>query len=52
LRVDPNLLYGGPPAQSAFQIATNENISWQATQSSLISNRTVKRVRVAFQSLY
>ena len=41
LRVDPNLLYGGPPAQSAFQIATNENISWQATESSLISNRTV-----------
>src|SRR6266704_4965765 len=33
LRVDPNLLYGGPPTESAFQIATNENISWQATET-------------------
>jgi len=48
LRVDPNLSYGGPPTESAFQIATNENISWQATQTSLISNRTVNQFVVQF----
>src|SRR5438128_10770968 len=48
LRVDPNLLYGGPPTESAFQIATNENISWQATQTSLISNRTLNQFVVQF----
>src|SRR5229473_2545243 len=48
LRVDPNLLFGGPPAESAFQIATNENISWQATQTSLISNRTLNQFVVQF----
>jgi len=48
LRVDPNLLYGGPPTESAFQIATNENISWQATETSLISNRTVNQFVLQF----
>jgi len=48
LRVDPNLLYGGPPTESAFQVATNENISWQATQTSLISNRTLNQFVVQF----
>jgi len=48
LRVDPNLLFGGSPADSAFQVATNENISWQATQTSLISNRTLNQFVVQF----
>ena len=48
LRVDPNLLYGGPPAENAFQTATNENISWQATQTSLISSRTLNQFIVQF----
>src|SRR5437660_207479 len=48
LRVDPNLLYGGPPTESAFQIATNENISWQATETSLISSRTLNQFVVQF----
>ncbi len=39
LRIDPNLLFGGPPAENAFQVATNENLSWQATQTSLLSTR-------------
>src|SRR5438445_6234601 len=48
LRVDPNLLYGGPPAENAFQNATNENISWQATETSLISNRTLNQFVLQF----
>jgi len=48
LRVDPNLLFGGSPAANAFQVATNENISWQATQSSLISSRTLNQFIVQF----
>src|SRR5467141_3253093 len=48
LRVDPNLLYGGAPTQSAFQVATNENISWQATQTSLISPTTVNQFVLQF----
>src|SRR5438128_1397507 len=48
LRVDPNLLFGGSPADSAFQIATNENISWQGTQTSVISSRTLNQFVVQF----
>jgi outer membrane receptor protein involved in Fe transport len=48
LRVDPNLLFGGSPAANAFQVATNENFSWQATQSSLISSRTLNQFIVQF----
>jgi outer membrane receptor protein involved in Fe transport len=48
LRVDPNLLFGGPPTQSAFQTATNENISWQATHTSVLSNRTVNQFVLQF----
>src|SRR5713101_5985190 len=48
LRVDPNLLFGGSPAANAFQVATNENFSWQATQRSLISSRTLNQFIVQF----
>ena len=48
LRIDPNLLYGGPPAENAFQKATNENISWQAMQTSLLSSRTLNQFTVQF----
>src|SRR6266436_1688937 len=48
LRVDPNLLFGGSPAANTFQVATNENISWQATQSSLLSSRTLNQFIVQF----
>ncbi len=48
LRIDPNLLYGGPPAENAFQKATNENISWQAIQTSLLSSRTLNQFTVQF----
>ena len=48
LRIDPNLLFGGPPAGNAFQVATNENLSWQATQTSLLSTRTLNQFTVQF----
>src|SRR5437660_8304708 len=48
LRVDPNLPFGGSPAANAFQVATNENISWQATQSSLIPSRPLNHFVVQF----
>jgi outer membrane receptor protein involved in Fe transport len=48
LRIDPNLLFGGPPAENAFQVATNENLSWQATQTSLLSTRTLNQFTVQF----
>jgi Carboxypeptidase regulatory-like domain/TonB dependent receptor len=48
LRIDPNLLYGGPPAENAFQVATNENLSWQAIQTSVLSPRTLNQFTVQF----
>src|SRR2546421_8056197 len=51
LRIDPNLLYGGPPAENAFQKATNENISLQAMQTSLLSSRTLNQFTFQFNRL-
>ena len=45
---DPNIQVGGSPSESAFQVATNENISWQATQTSVISNRSLNQFIVQF----
>lgn len=41
LLVDPNVSFGGPPTGSAFQIATNENISWQAMHTWTLSSHTL-----------
>src|SRR2546421_9479654 len=51
LRIDPNLLFGGPPAGNAFQKATNENISLQAMQTSLLSSRTLNQFTFQFNRL-
>jgi hypothetical protein len=48
LLVDPNISFGGPPTESAFQVATNENISWQATHNWVVSPRTLNQFLVQF----
>jgi outer membrane receptor protein involved in Fe transport len=48
LRIDPNISVGGPPTESAFQVATNENISWQATHTWVLSSRTLNQFVVQF----
>ncbi len=48
LRVDPNVSVGGPPTQSAFQDATNENISWQGVHTWLISSRNLNQFTLQF----
>ncbi|HYL11735.1 MAG TPA: TonB-dependent receptor [Terriglobales bacterium] len=48
LRVDPNISFGGPPTASAFQVATNENISWQMTDTWVMSSRTLNQFTVQF----
>jgi len=48
LRIDPNISVGGPPAASAFQKATNENISWQGTHTWVASARTLNQFVVHF----
>ena len=46
LRIDPNIAVGGPPTENAFQVATNENISWQLTHTAVISSRTLNQFSV------
>jgi len=48
LRIDPNISVGGPPTASAFQVATNENISWQATHAWMLSSRTLNHSLLQF----
>jgi hypothetical protein len=48
LRIDPNISVGGSPTESAFQVATNENISWQGTHTWVISPRTLNQFVVQF----
>lgn len=48
LRIDPNISVGGPPTENAFQIATNENISWQLTHTWVVSPRTLNQFLVHF----
>jgi len=48
LRVDPNISFGGPPTESAFQIATNESISWQLMHSWTLSSRTLNQSTIHF----
>ena len=48
LRIDPNISVGGPPTASAFQVATNENISWQATHAWMLSSRTLNQFLLQF----
>jgi hypothetical protein len=48
LRIDPNISVGGPPTASAFQVATNENISWQGTDTYVLSPRTLNQFTVQF----
>ncbi len=48
LRVDPNISFGGSPTESAFQIATNESISWQLLHSWTLSSRTLNQFTAHF----
>src|SRR3989454_1657776 len=48
LRIDPNISVGGPPTGSAFQVATNENISWQAMHTWTISSKTLNQFTAQF----
>jgi outer membrane receptor protein involved in Fe transport len=48
LRVDPNIAIGGPPTESAFQVAMNEDISWQASHTWVVSSKTVNQLSVHF----
>jgi hypothetical protein len=48
LRIDPNISVGGPPTDSAFQVATNENISWQGMDTWVISPTTVNQFTLHF----
>ncbi len=48
LRIDPNALVGGPPTDNAFQIATNENISWQGMDTWVISPSTLNQFTLHF----
>jgi outer membrane receptor protein involved in Fe transport len=45
---DPNISVGGPPTGSAFQIATNEDISWQGMHTWVISTRTLNQFTLQF----
>src|ERR1700730_13110675 len=48
LRIDPNISVGGSPTESAFQVATNENISWQGTHTWVVSPNTVNQFTLHF----
>ncbi|NDQ57641.1 MAG: TonB-dependent receptor [Acidipila sp.] len=45
---DPNISVGGPPTGSAFQVATNEDISWQGMHTWVMSVRTLNQFTVQF----
>src|SRR5438067_8466971 len=48
LRIDPNISVGGAPTDSAFQVATNENISWQGMHTWVVSPTTVNQFTLHF----
>jgi outer membrane receptor protein involved in Fe transport len=48
LRIDPNISVGGAPTDSAFQTATNENISWQGMHTWVVSPTTVNQFTLHF----
>jgi outer membrane receptor protein involved in Fe transport len=48
LRNDPNIAIGGPPTESAFQEATNKNLSLQGMHTWLLSSRSVNQLTVHF----
>jgi outer membrane receptor protein involved in Fe transport len=48
LRIDPNISVGGSPTDNAFQVATNENISWQGMHTWMISPVTLNQFTLHF----